>query len=112
MEVAMDELDASGLPTGSRRQAREDEILDWWRDYRTKPRRSLGGVQVRDKSDGSNRYGVIPWEVPLRDQGAPPVGQLEEPEAVHSGYTFVTRPTTRRQQRRAVRNRQRQGPVV
>ena len=112
MEVGMDELDASGLRTGRRHQAREDEILQWWRDYRAIEGGGARSLQVRDKSDGSNRYGVIPWEVPLRDQGAPPVGQLEEPEAVHSGYTFGRFPTRRQRDGRRRGNRQRKGPVV
>ena len=112
MEVAMDEFDASGLRTGRRRQAREDEILQWWRDYRAKPCSGSRGLEVRDKSDGSNRYGVIPWDVPLRDQGAPPVGQLEEPEAVHSGYTFISLPSRRQRDGRRRGNRKGQGPVV
>ena len=108
----MDELDASGLRTGRRRQAREDEILQWWRDYRAKPDRSTRGRQVLDKGDGLNRYGVIPWEVPLRDQGVTPVGELEEPEAVHSGYTFGQFPSRRSRELWERRNRKGQGPVV
>ena len=108
----MDELDASGLRTGRRRQAREDEILQWWRDYRAKPCSGSRSLEVRHKGDGSNRYGVIPWEVPLRDQGSPSVGQLEEPEAVHSGYTLIPRPTRRRTNRSARRIRQGKSPLV
>ena len=112
MEVGMDELDASGLRASRRRQAREDALLDWWRDYRAKPCSGSRSLEVRHKSDGSNRYGVIPWEVPLRDQESPPVRQLEEPEAVHSGYTFGQFPSRRSRELRRARNRKGQGPVV
>ena len=107
MAEAMDGRDATGLRSGRRREARKDEILQWWRDYRAKPCSGSRSLEVRDKSDGSNRYGVIPWDVPLRDQGSPPVGQLEEPEAVHSGYTFITLPTRRQRDGRRRGNRQR-----
>lgn len=88
MAEAMDGVGPAGLPAGDRREARKDEILEWWRDYRGIKSGGARGLEVRDKGDGSNRYGVIPWEVPLRDQGSPVVGQLEEPEAVHHGYTY------------------------
>ena len=106
MAEAMDGRDASGLRAGRRREERKDEILQWWRDYRAKPCSGSRSLEVRDKVDGSNRYGVIPWEVPLRDQGVTPVGELEEPEAVHSGYAFISRPTRRSRRRRSGRNRQ------
>ena len=112
MAEAMDGRDAAGLRASRRRQAREDEILEWWARFRAKPQRSTRGLQVRDKSDGSNRYGVIPWDVPLRDQGAPSVGQLEEPEAVHNGRSFGQFPSRRRRDPRRRGNRQGQGPVV
>ena len=112
MAEAMDGRDATGLRPGRRRQAREDEILQWWRDYRAKPCSGSRGLEVRDKSDGSNRYGVIPWEVPLRDQGVTPVGELEEPKAVHSGYTFGQFPSRRSRELWERRNRKGQGPVV
>ena len=108
----MDGRNEARLRSSSGREESEDEILEWWRDYRAKPDRSTRGRQVLDKGDGLNRYGVIPWEVPLRDQGVTPVGELEEPEAVHRGYTFGQFPTRRSRELRERRNRQGQGPVV
>ena len=106
MAEAMDGVGPTGLPAGDRRTQREIETDEWWRAYRGKPASGSRGLEVRDKSDGSNRYGVIPWEVPLRDQGSPVVGQLEEPEAVHHGYTYRRFPTRRQRDGRRRGNRQ------
>ena len=92
----MDGRDAPGLRPGDRRTKREVEIDEWWSAYCRISTGGTRGLQVRDKVDGSNRYGVIPWEVPLRDEGSPSVGQLDEPEAVHNGYTYQRRPITGR----------------
>ena len=112
MAEAMDGVGPTGLPAGDRRETRKDEILEWWSAYRGIKSGGARGLEVRDKSDGSNRYGVIPWDVPLRDQGSPSVGQLEEPEAVHNGYTYQQFPSRRQRNRRRRGNRQGQGPVV
>ena len=112
MAEAMDGVGPAGLPAGDRRTERESEILEWWRAYRGIKSGGARGLEVRDKGDGSNRYGVIPWDVPLRDQGSPSVGQLEEPEAVHNGYTYRQFPTRRSRQLERQRNRKGQGPVV
>ena len=107
MAEAMDGRDASGLRPGGRREKREDEILQWWRDYRAIASSGSRGLEVRDQSDGSNRYGVIPWEVPLRDEGSPVVGEQQQSEAVHNGYTFVRIGSRRQRDMRLRANRER-----
>ena len=108
----MDGRNEAGLRSSSGRKTREDALLEWWRNYRAIEGGGSRSLQVRDKVDGSNRYGVIPWEVPLRDQGVTPVGELEEPKAVHSGYTFGQFPSRRSRELWERRNRKGQGPVV
>ena len=103
----MDGRNEAGLRSSSGRKTREDALLEWWRNYRAIEGGGSRSLQVRDKVDGSNRYGVIPWEVPLRDQGVTPVGELEEPEAVHSGYTYVQFGSRRQRDGRRRGNRQR-----
>ena len=103
MAEAMDDRDATRLPTGRRREARKIETLEWWRDYRSKPTSFDRSHQVCDKGNGSNRYGVVPWDVSLCDQGSPVVGQQSEPEAVHLGYGYQQHRA--RRQRPAVRRR-------
>ena len=112
MAEAMDGVGPTGLPAGHRRTKREVEIDEWWSAYRRISTGGARGLQVRDKVDGSNRYGVIPWEVPLRDQGPPVVGQLEEPEAVSDGYTYQRVGTRRQRDGRTRANRARKGSVV
>ena len=107
MEISMDGRNEAGLRSSSGRKTREDALLEWWRNYRAIEGGGSRSLQVRDKVDGSNRYGVIPWEVPLRDQGVTPVGELEEPEAVHSGYTYVQFGSRRQRDGRRRGNRQR-----
>ena len=108
----MDGRNEARLRSSSGRKKSEDALLEWWRDYRAKPCSGSRGLEVRDKVDGSNRYGVIPWEVPLRDQGVTPVGELEEPQAVHRGYTYQQFPSRRSRELWELRNRKGQGPVV
>ena len=106
MAEAMDGRDATRLRTRNRRQARAEQDLQWWRNYRAIKSSGSRGLEVRDKGDGSNRYGVIPWDVPLRDQRPTPVVKLEEPEAVHNGYTYRQFPSRRSRELERRRNRQ------
>ena len=112
MAEAMDGCSPSGLPAGSRRTESEIELLTWWEHYRSKPQRGVGSLEVRDKSDGSNRYGIVPWDVSLRGERVEADGSVDEPETVPVGYTYIRRPATRRQQLRQRRNCVRKGPVV
>ena len=112
MAEAVDGCDAPGLRPGDRRTKREIEIDEWWSAYRAISTGGTRGLEVRDKVDGSNRYGVIPWEVPLRDQGPSPVSELVIPEAVSDGYTYQRVGTRRQRDGRTRANRARKGPVV
>ena len=112
MEEAMDGQRTPGLRASRRRTESEIELLTWWEHYRSKPQRGVGSLEVRDKSDGSNRYGIVPWDVSLRGERAPVDVSVNEPEAVSVGFTYIRRPTTRHQQLRQRRNCVRQSPVV
>lgn len=112
MAEAMDGCSPSRLFAGDRRQESESELLEWWSNYRSKPERGVGSIEVRDKSDGSNRYGIVPWDVSLRGERASVDVSVNEPQAVSVGHTYIRRPITRRQQLRQRRNCVRQGPVV
>ena len=108
----MDGCSSSGLPSGRRRKESEIELLTWWEHYRSKPQRGVGSLEVRDKSDGSNRFGIVPWDVSLRGERAPVDISVNEPEAVSERYTYIRRPTSRRRSGRRSRNRKGQSPVV
>lgn len=112
MDKAVDGFDEVGLPTSSRHQTRKDSLDEWWRQYRRKPSSGYRSHQVRDKSDGLNRYGVRPWGVPLRDQGPEAEQQLQVPEAVHHEFSYQRAGTRRQTDGRRRANRARQGPVV
>ena len=112
MAEAMDGVGPTGLPAGDRRETRKNEILEWWSAYRGIKSGGARGLEVRDKSDGSNRYGVIPWDVPLRDQGPQAECEQQEPEAVHNGYTYRQFGSRRERDGRRRAERQRKGPVV
>ena len=112
MEISMDELNASGLRSSRGRKKSEDALIEWWSNTRGKPVSRPRSVQVRHEGNRPDSDGVVTGDVPLRDQGVTPVGKLEEPEAVHSGYTFGQFPTRRSRELRRARNRKGQGPVV
>ena len=107
MAEAMDGRSEARLRASNRRQTREDEILDWWRDYRAKPCSGSRGLEVRDKSDGSNSYGVIPWDVPLRSERVEAECEQPKPEAVHQRYEYRQFPS--RRSRELYRRRNRKG---
>ena len=112
MAEAMDGCSPSRLFAGDRRQESESELLEWWSNYRSKPERGVGSLEVRDKSDGSNRYGIVPWDVSLRGERAPVDVSVNEPEAVSVGYTYQRIGTRRQRDGRRRGNRKGQSPVV
>ena len=93
------------LRTSRRREESESELLTWWEHYRSKPQRGVGSIEVRDKSDGSNRYGIVPWDVSLCGERAPVDGSVNKPEAVSERYTYINRPTPRLRNGRFRRHR-------
>ena len=112
MAKAMDGQRTPGLPSGRRRTESEIELLTWWEHYRSKPQRGVGSIEVRDKSDGSNRYGIVPWDVSLRGERASVDVSVNEPEAVSQRYTYTRIGTRRQRDGRRCGNRKGQGPVV
>ena len=98
----MDGRSEAGLPTGSRRPKGVVEILEWWRAYCRIEGGGARGLEVRDKVAGSNRYGVVPWDVPLAGEGTEAERQQQLTEAVSDGYTYQRRGTTRRKRARYV----------
>ena len=112
MEISMDGRNEARLRSSSGRKKSEDALIEWWSNTRGKPVSRPRSVQVRDEGNRPDCDGVVTGDVPLRDQGVTPVGKLEEPEAVHSGYTLIPRPTRRRTNRSARRIRQGKSPLV
>ena len=108
----MDGQRTPGLPSGRRRTESEIELLTWWEHYRSKPQRGVGSIEVRDKSNGSNRYGVVPWDVPLRSERAPVDVSVNEPEAVSERYTYQYVGTRRQRDGRRRGHRKGQSPLV
>ena len=107
MEISMDGRNEARLRSSSGRKKSEDALIEWWSNTRGKPVSRPRSVQVRHEGNRPNRDGVVTGDVPLRDQGVTPVGKLEEPEAVHSGYTFMPLPSRRQRDGRRRGNRQR-----
>ncbi len=108
----MDGCSPSGLPAGNRRQESESELLEWWSNYRSKPQRGVGSIEVRDKSDGSNRYGIVPWDVSLCGERVEADSSINKPEAVSQRYAYRQFGTRRQRDGRRRGNRKGQSPVV
>ena len=78
----------TGLRSNRGRKESEEQLLQWWSDFKSNPIWGPGGVKVRDKSDGFNRYGIRIGGIPSPSEGTETVSEQRESQALHSRYAF------------------------